>query len=112
MYFVLYGLWAEVKELLGANQAAAFGADLLVSMPTIKSIRELLAIIATALEVDRSIADRVLSSRQLYTLHQEIYRLGVKYLGKNYTAELLGDLMQELLPQLRQDLQNWLKKQE
>ncbi len=105
------GLWAEVRELLGANQAAAFGTEILVSIPTIKSIKDLLAAIGIALQPDRSIEAYLLSPRQLSVLHQEIQRLGGKYLGKNYTKELLGDLQQELSPQLKQELQTWLKQQ-
>jgi hypothetical protein len=53
----------------------------------------------------------MLSPRQLARLHQELPRIGEKYLGKNYTKELLGDLQQQLSPQLKQELQAWLKQQ-
>ncbi len=103
------GLWAEVRELLGANQAAAFGNEILASIPTIKSIKDLLATIAIAMQLDQSIAAYVLPPRQLLVLHQEIQRLAGKYLGRNYTKELLSDLIHGLSPQLKQELQTWLK---
>jgi hypothetical protein len=105
------GLWAEVGELLGANQATTFGTEMLVSIPTIKSIKDLLAAIAIALQPDKSIEAYMLAPRQISVLQQEIQRLGGKYLGKNYTKELLGDLQQELSPQLKQEFQVWLKQQ-
>lgn len=108
--FFIDGLWAEVRELLGPNQAAAFGTEILGLIPTIKSIKDLLAAITVAMQTDRSIETYMLSPRQLARLHQELPQLGAKYLGKNYTKELLGDLQQQLSPQLKQELQAWLKQ--
>lgn len=109
--FLIDGLWAEVGELLGQNQAAAFGKEILVSLPTIPSLNDLLTVIAIAMQPDKSIDPYALSGKQLSKLHQEIQKLGAKYLGKNYTKELLGDLQQQLPPRLKQSLQNWLAKQ-
>ncbi len=105
------GLWAEVRELLGQNQAAAFGTELLVSIPTISSLKDLLAAIAIAMQPDKSIDIYAISGQQLSILYQEIQRLGGKYLGKNYTKELLGDLQRQLLPRLKNSFQAWLLKQ-
>jgi hypothetical protein len=105
------GLWAEIRELLGRSQAAAFGTEILDSIPRIKSIKDLLATIALATQPDQSIEPYILSKKQLFILHQEIHRLGCKYLGKNYLAEIIGDLEQGLQPQLKRELQAWLKQQ-
>jgi hypothetical protein len=109
--FLIDGLWAEVGELLGQNQAAAFGKEILDNIPTISSIKDLLAAIAIAMQPDKSIDSYAISGQQLIKLHQEIPKLGGKYLGKNYTKELLGDLQQQLPPRLKQGFQNWLAKQ-
>jgi len=105
------GLWAEIRELLGRSQAAEFGTEILNSIPSIKSIKGLLATIALATQPNQSIETYILSKKQLYILHQEIHRLGRKYLGKNYLQEIIGDLEQGLQPQLRRELQAWLNKQ-
>jgi hypothetical protein len=105
------GLWAEIRELLGRSQASEFVTEILNSIPSMKSIKGLLATIALATQPDRSIETYILSNKQLFILHQEIYRLGRKYLGKNYLQEIIGDLEQGLQPQLRRELQAWLNKQ-
>jgi hypothetical protein len=105
------GLWAEIRELLGRNQAAEFGAEILNSIPSIRSIKGLLVTIALAMQPDRSIEPYIISHKQLLALHQEIYRLGGKYLGKKYLKEIIDDLQQGLQPQLKQELKAWLKQQ-
>jgi hypothetical protein len=105
------GLWAEVGELLGQNQAAAFGKEILISIPTISSLQDLLAAMTIAMQPEQSIDRYALSGQQLSKLYQEIQKLGGKYLGKNYTKELLGDLQKQLSPRLNQSFQNWLAKQ-
>jgi hypothetical protein len=105
------GLWAEVGELLGQNQAAAFGQELLVSIPTISSLKDLLAVITLAMQLEKSIDAYALSGRQLSQLYSDIQRLGGKYLGKNYTKELLADFQQQLSPRLQPSFQTWLLKQ-
>jgi hypothetical protein len=112
------GLWAEVEELLGQNQSAAFGKEILVSIPKISSRTELLSAVTIARQPEKSVLETLgttidpttISAQQLSKLYQEIQRLGDKYLGKNYTKELFGDLQQKLPPQLKQSLQNWLGK--
>ena len=101
-------LWAEVGELLGQSQSAAFGQELLVSIPTISSLKELLAVITLAMHLDKSIDTYALSGRQLSQLYQEIQRLGGKYLGKNYAKELLTDSQRQLSPRLNRSFQTWL----
>jgi hypothetical protein len=105
------GLWSEVGELLGQNQAAAFGKEILVNIPTISSLKDLLAAITIAMQPDKSIDPYAISGQQLTKLYKEIQKIGGKYLGRNYTKELLGDLQQQLPPQLKQSFQNWLAKQ-
>ena len=105
------GLWAEVGELLGQNQAAAFGQEILVSLPTIPSLKDLLTAISIAMQPEKSIDLYAISGQQLIKLYQEIQKLGGKYLGRNYTKELLGDLQQQLSPRLKQSFQNWMEKQ-
>ncbi|WP_310425905.1 hypothetical protein [Chamaesiphon sp. VAR_48_metabat_135_sub] len=110
------GLWAELEELLGQNQSAAFGKEILISIPKISSRTELLAAVTIARQHGKSLVEPLgttidlanISAQQLSKLYQEIQRLGDKYLGKNYTKELFGDLQQKLPPQLKQSLQNWL----
>jgi hypothetical protein len=105
------GLWAEIRELLGRNQSAEFGAEILNSIPSIRSIKGLLATIALATQPNQSIEPYIISHNQLLALHQEIHRLGGKYLGKKYLKEIIDDLQQGLQPQLRQELKAWLKQQ-
>jgi hypothetical protein len=113
------GLWAEVKELLGQNQAVAFGREILASIPTISSIEGLVTAIEIAsrsakgsvLQPEPKIDAYIISGQQSVLLYREIQQLGGKYLGKNYTKELLLDLQQQLAPQLQSSLRNWLIKQ-
>jgi hypothetical protein len=105
------GLWAEVGELLGQNQAAAFGQEILAFIPTISSLKDLLNAITLAMQLEQSIDPYAISGRQLSELYQEIQRLGGKYLGKNYTKELLTDFQQQLSPRLKQSFQTWLINQ-
>jgi hypothetical protein len=109
--YLIDGIWAEVRELLGQNQAAAFGKEILTNIPTISSLQDLLAVIAIAMKSDTSMASYAISGQQLAQLYQEILRLGAKYLGKNYTKELLSDLQQKLPSRLKQSFQAWLEKQ-
>ena len=102
------GLWAEVGELLGQNQAAAFGKELLVTIPTISSLKELLAVITLAMQLDKSIETYTLSGQELSQLYQDIKKLSEKYLGKNYARELLADFQRQLSPRLNQSFQTWL----
>jgi hypothetical protein len=102
------GLWAEVGALLGHSQAAAFGKEIIISIPTIGSIKDLLAVISIAMKPDQSIDAYAISGQQLVNLYQEIQRLGGKYLGKNYTKELLSDFQSQLSPRLQQSFQDWL----
>jgi hypothetical protein len=109
------GLWGEVRELLGQNQAAAFGREILSSIPTISSIEELTIAIEIATRSAKGsvqspepkILAYLISERQSVLLYREIQQLGSKYLGKNYTKELLLDLQQQLSPQLQSILRNW-----
>jgi hypothetical protein len=105
------GLWAEVGELLGQNQAAAFGKEILDSIPTISSLKDLLSAISISMQLEKSIDKYAISARQLTELYKEIQRLGGKYLGKNYAKELLADLQLQLAPRLQQSFQNWLLQQ-
>ncbi len=105
------GLWAEVGELLGQNQAAAFGKEILAFIPTISSFTDLLNVITLAMQLEQSIDTYAISGLQLSELYQEIQRLGGKYLGKNYTKELLADFQAQLSPRLKQSFQTWLLKQ-
>ena len=109
--FLIDGLLAKVGELFGQNQAAAFGKEILLNIPTISSLQDLLAAITIALQPAKSIDSYALSGQQLSKLYQETQKLGEKYLGKNYMKELLGDLQKQLSPRLNQSLQNWLAKQ-
>ncbi len=113
-------LLAEVLELLGQNQAEAFANEIIASIPTIRSPKDLTTAISIAMKPDKSLAEPVatridayaLSGQQLSALYQEIHRLGGKYLGKNYTKELLSDLQQQLSPRLQRSFQGWLAKQQ
>jgi hypothetical protein len=68
-------------------------------------------VITLAMQLEQSIDAYAISGRQLSQLYQEIQRLGGKYLGKNYTKELLADFEQQLSPRLKPSFQNWLLKQ-
>jgi hypothetical protein len=105
-------LWAEVGELLGQNQAAAFGKEILTSIPTITSLKELLAVITLAMQLDKSIDAYALSGRQLSQLYQDIQKLSEKYLGKNYARKLLADFQRQLSPRLNRSFQTWLLNHE
>ena len=105
------GLWTEVGELLGAERATAFGTEILVSIPSVRSITYLSATILAAKQPDRSLELSTLTAQQVAKLYLEIQRLGGKYLGKNYANELLIDLQNGLPPHLKQEFQHWLKKQ-
>ncbi len=101
------GLWAEVRELLGQNQAASFGTEILFNLPSIESLKDLLMVITLAVQPDKSLQEYALSHRQLLVLYRELRQIGSKYLGKNYTKELLGDLHKQLPSDLTQKLQAW-----
>ncbi len=104
-------LWTEARGLLGTSQALAFGREILASFPKVQSLQDLTTAISLASQSTASIEQYTLTSPQLFHLYGEIERLGIKYLGKNYTKELLDDFHQELAPQLKQDLQAWLERQ-
>jgi hypothetical protein len=101
------GLWAEVRELLGQNQAASFGTEILFNLPSIESLKDLLTAITLAVQPDKSLQEYALSHKQLLVLYRELRQIGSKYLGKNYTKELLGDLHKQLPPDLTRKLQAW-----
>ncbi len=105
------GLWTEVGELLGAERATAFGTEILLSIPNVRSITYLSATILAAKQPDRALELSTLTAQQLAKLYLEMQRLGRKYLGKDYANELLIDLQHRLLPHLKQEFQLWLKKQ-
>jgi hypothetical protein len=104
-------LWTEVRGLLGTSQALAFGREILANVPSLQSLQDLTTAIAIAIQPTESLSKYQLTSPQLFQLYNEIERLGIKYLGKNYTQELLDDLHRELSPQLNQNLTDWLAKQ-
>jgi hypothetical protein len=104
-------LWTEARGLLGTSQALSFGREIVASFPKVQSLQDLTTAIALARQSTASIEQYALSSPQLFQLYSEIERLGIKYLGKSYTKELLDDLHQALAPQLKQDLQTWLERQ-
>jgi hypothetical protein len=104
-------LWTEVRGLLGTSQALAFGREILANLPSLQSLQDMTTAIAVAIQPTESLSKYQLTSPQLFQLYNEIERLGIKYLGKNYTQELLDDLHRELSPQLKQDLTVWLAKQ-
>jgi hypothetical protein len=108
---LINSLWSEVGELLGKAQSAAFGTEILGSIPTISSPQDLLAAIAIAQQSDKSIEQYALSGRQLSLLYQNLQKLGAKYLGKNYSQEFLADFHKNLSPRLNQAFQNWLIKE-
>jgi hypothetical protein len=108
---LLDGLWNEVKELLGPERAKSFGTDILTSIPSIRSITFLAATIFVAKQLDKSIEISTPTAPELTKLYQDIQLLGRKYLGKNYSDELLKDLQQELPLQLKQEFQAWLERQ-
>jgi hypothetical protein len=103
-------LWTEARGLLGTSQALAFGREILASFPKVQSLQDLTTAISLASQSTASLEPYALSSPQLFQLYSEIERVGIKYLGKSYTKELLDDLHQGLSPQLKQDLQNWLAR--
>jgi uncharacterized protein YbdZ (MbtH family) len=104
-------LWSEVGEILGQNQAAAFGQEVIGSIPTISSLKDLLNAITVSMQSDKSIEAYALSGRQLAQLYQDLQKLGGKYLGKNYTQELLVDFHNKRSPRINQAFQNWLLKE-
>jgi hypothetical protein len=104
-------LWTEARGLLGTSQALAFGREIVASFPKVQSLQDLTTAISLASKSTASIEQYALSSSQLFQLCGEIERLGIKYLGKSYTKELLDDLHQGLSPQIEQDLQTWLAQQ-
>jgi hypothetical protein len=108
---LLNSLWSEVGELLGQAQSAAFGKEILVSIPTISSPQDLLTAIAISQQSDKSIEKYALSGRQLSLLYQNLQQLGGKYLGKKYNQEFFADFHQNLSPRLNQAFQNWLTKE-
>jgi hypothetical protein len=104
-------LWTEARGLLGTSQALSFGREILTSFPKVQSLQDLTTAISLASQPTASIERYALTSPQLFQLYSEIERLGIKYLGKSYTKELLDDLHKGLAPQLKQDLQAWLERQ-
>lgn len=109
--WILDGLWTEVRELLGPERATAFGTEIIASIPSIRSLTYLSATIFMAKQSTQSLEIPILSAQHLAKLYQEMLRLGGKYLGKNYSSELMSDLRTGLPPQLQQEFQSWLKKQ-
>jgi hypothetical protein len=107
---LLNSLWTEVGELLGQAQSAAFGKEILMSIPTVSSSQDLLTAITISKQSDKSIDKYALSGRQLSLLYQDLQKLGAKYLGKNYTQEFVADFHKNLSPRLNQAFQNWLVK--
>jgi hypothetical protein len=103
-------LLVEVKELLGQKQAESFGKEILGSIPTIPSLKDLPTIIAIAMQ-SAAIDEYALSAPQLSVLDREIERLGGKYLGKNRTRELLGAVRDDLPSTLSQNFQAWVAQQ-
>jgi hypothetical protein len=103
---LLNSLWTEVGELLGQAQSAAFGKEILTSIPTVSSSQDLLAAITISKQSDKSIDKYALSGRQLSLLYQDLQKLGAKYLGKNYTQEFVADFHKNLSPRLNQAFQN------
>jgi hypothetical protein len=108
---LINSLWSEVGELLGQAQSAAFGKEILASIPTISSAQDLHTAINVSKQSDKSIELYALSGRQLSLLYQDLQQLGTKYLGKNYTQEFLADFHKNLSPRLNQAFQNWLLKE-
>jgi hypothetical protein len=104
-------LWTEARGLLGTSQALSFGREILASFPKAQSLQDLTTAISLGSQSTASLEQYALSSPQLFQLYCEIERLGIKYLGKGYTKELLDDLHQGLSLQLKQDLQTWLEQQ-
>ncbi len=109
---LIEGLWSEVRELMGTNQSAIFGSEILAIIPTIAFGKDLLATIAQARQLDFAMGSAEISTQQLQKIYQEIHRLGEKYLGKSYSTELLSDLQAGLPAQLRKGLQVWLNTNE
>jgi hypothetical protein len=103
-------LWTEARGLLGTSQALSFGREILASFPKVQSLQDLTTAISLASQSTGSIEQYALTSPQLFQLYGEIERLGIKYLGKSYTKELLDDLHHGLSLQLKQDLQAWLER--
>ncbi|WP_373538977.1 hypothetical protein [Chamaesiphon sp.] len=103
-------LLVEVKELLGQKQAESFGKEILGSIPTIPSLKDLPAVIAIAMRFE-AIDEYTLSASQLAVLDREIERLGGKYLGKNRTRELLSSVAAGLPAAIDRDFQAWLAQQ-
>jgi hypothetical protein len=103
-------LLVEVKELLGQKQAESFGKEILGSIPTIPSLKDLPTIIAIAMQ-SGAIDEYTLSAPQLTVLDREIERLGGKYLGKNRTRELLGAVRDGLPATLCKNFQAWAAQQ-
>jgi hypothetical protein len=104
-------LWTEARGLLGTSQALSFGREILASFPKVKSLQDLTTAISLAIQSTASLEQYALTSPQLFQLYSEIERLGIEYLGKSYTKELLDDLHQGLSLQLQQELQTWLERQ-
>ncbi len=109
--YALDRLLVEVKELLGQKQAESFGKEILASLPTIRSLKDLPTVIAIAMR-SGAIDEYALSAPQLAVLDREIERLGGKYLGKNRTRELLGTVLEGLPPSLNQNFQAWVAQQQ
>ena len=103
-------LLVEVKELLGQKQAESFGKEILGSIPTIPSLKELPTVITLAMR-SAAIAEYALSASQLTFLNQEIARLGGKYLGKNRTRELISTVVAGLPATIEPDFQAWVAQQ-
>jgi hypothetical protein len=109
--YAIDSLLVEVKELLGQKQVESFGKEILGSIPTIRSLKDLPTVIAIAMRSDEIIDEYALSSPQLTILDREIERLGGKYLGKNRTRELLGAVRDRLPSTLSQNFQVWVTQQ-
>jgi hypothetical protein len=108
--FSIDTLLAEVQSLLGQKQAESFGKEILGSIPTIPSLKDLPSTIEIAMKFG-AIDKYALSAEQLSILGQEIERLGGKYLGKNRTKELLNTSQQGLPSRLKPNFQAWLLQQ-
>ena len=105
---LIHGICKEILELLGSNQSQIFSAEILASIPTIKSGSEFRQIVQIIIhQPERSLQSFQLNALQMNILHQKTQLLAMQYLGKEYAQAVISDLFQRLPRHLKASLTKW-----
>jgi hypothetical protein len=105
---LIHGIGGEISELLGSNHYQIFIAEILASIPTIKSEAEFRQIVQIIIhQPERSLQSFQLSGLQMNYLHQRMQLLAMQYLGKEYATEFISDLFPQLPMHLKKSLTQW-----